>query len=76
MWSLIDNMKVEKDYLQIFELEVIGEGDTRIQVITHRQEQPDYHSPIVYIPYGPFYQGKVWAIDDGSGSVMCLPSER
>lgn len=76
MWSMIDSIDTEKDYLQIFDLEVLGEDKAQVQVIRHHQEQPAYQSPIIYIPYGPFYTGKVYAIDDSSASVMCLPEER
>ena len=77
MWSLIDNMEIEqKDSYQFFTLSVIGEDDTRVQVIEHTQEQPEYHSPIVYVPFEPYWSGRVYVIDDGSASVMCLPQER
>ncbi len=69
-------MTVEKDYLQIFKLEVIGSDDAQVQVIRHEQEVPEYHSPLIYIPYGPYYTGKVYIIDDGTISLMCLPEER
>ena len=76
LWDLIDTMTVEKDYLQIFKLEVIGSDDAQVQVIRHEQEVPEYHSPLIYIPYGPYYTGKVYIIDDGTISLMCLPEER
>ena len=77
MWEMIDNMSIEeKSCYQFFTLRVIGEGDAQSQVIEHEQEQPEYHSPIVYIPFGPYWEGKVYVIDDGTASVMCLPQER
>lgn len=77
MWNLIDMVPADqRDYLQIFELEVIGNGDVKTQVIKHWQEEPEYHSPLVYIPYGEYFTGKIYAIDDGSNSVMCFPCER
>lgn len=74
MWDMVDRMDIEeKDYLQIFELSTISES---IQVMEHHQEEPEYYSPRIYIPYGPFCSGKVYIIDDGEANVMCLPEER
>lgn len=77
MWNLIDMVPADqRDYLQVFELEIIGNGDAKTQVIKHWQEEPEYHSPIVYVPYGEYFAGKIFAIDDGPNSVMCFPHER
>ena len=38
MWSCIDNLKVEKDYLQVFNLSVVN----GIQRVEHKQEVPKY----------------------------------
>lgn len=74
MWKLVEQMDVsEKDYLQIFELEEI-KGP--VQVVRHWQEMPEYHSPLIYIPYGPYWTGKIYVIDDGEVVTMCLPEER
>ncbi|HBF4502518.1 TPA: hypothetical protein KON93_003911, partial [Clostridioides difficile] len=37
LWDLIDNLDIEKDYLQIFEINPIGLG---VVEIVHRQEVP------------------------------------
>lgn len=74
MWELFDQMDIpEKDYLQIFELEKITGP---VQTIRHWQEIPAYHSPVIYLPYGPYWTGKVYVIDDGDAITMCLPEER
>ena len=41
LWNLIDELNVEKDYLQVFELNSIGEG---IVEVIHKQEVPEYKS--------------------------------
>ncbi len=77
MWNIIDMVPAEhRDYLQIFELDIIGNGSARTQIIKHWQEEPEYYSPIVYIPYGEFFKGEIFVIDDGPNSVMCFPDER
>lgn len=74
MWKILDQMDIPgKDYLQIFELEEINGP---VQVIRHWQEVPEYHSPMIYLPYGPYWTGKVYVIDDGEAVTMCLPEER
>ena len=40
MWSCIDNLKVEKDYLQVFNLSVFNS----IQRVEHKQEVPEYQN--------------------------------
>ena len=39
LWDLIDNLIIEKDYLQIFEINPIGLG---VVEIVHKQEVPKY----------------------------------
>lgn len=47
LWNLIDELNVEKDYLQVFELNPIGKG---IVEMIHKQEVPEYQSSIyIYI---------------------------
>ena len=43
LWNLIDELNVEKDYLQVFELNSIGEG---IVEVIHKQEVPEYKSSL------------------------------
>lgn len=77
MWNIVEHLPIEeKDYLQIFELEVVGNSVVRLQVIKHRQEEPSYMSPVLYIPCTECFAGKVYIIDDGTASVMCFPEER
>ena len=75
MWVAIELMPEPKDYLQVFELEPLGEF---VQRITHTQEQPDYSCEL-YVPLPhdtDAVTAKVYVIDDGDHSTMCLPEER
>ena len=75
MWITIELMPEPKSYLQVFELEPLGEF---VQRMTHTQEQPDY-SCEVYVPLPHDVEAvtaKVYVIDDGDHSTMLLPEER
>ena len=79
MIMMISGMDIEiRDSFQFFKLYTIGHdyNNTKVQVIEHWQEEPEYHSPIMYIPNGPYFTGKVYMIDDGENCVMCFPNER
>ncbi|HBF4443106.1 TPA: hypothetical protein KON86_002736 [Clostridioides difficile] len=41
MWNLIDNLKIKRDYLQVFDITPI---DSNSMLITHKQEIPKYTS--------------------------------
>lgn len=70
LWYMIDTMKGEKDYLQVFELSV-RDGK---QHIIHRQEQPDYLMEYTFNITNPI-AAKIYIIDDGSHSTMLLAEE-
>lgn len=71
MWECIDRLPEERDYFQVFKLEVIGS----IQRIHHFSEQPEYSMeyllPMVTNPI----TAKVYVIDDGDHSTMLLAEE-
>ena len=60
LWNLIDELNIEKDYLQIFELNPIGEG---IVEIVHKQEIPEYESSIYIYNEEIKENKKIYAID-------------
>lgn len=71
LWELIDELIVEKDYLQVFELRQIGED--RIKII-HRQEVPEYKKE--HIIRGQIEKNlKIFAIDSGEYSTLLKSSE-
>lgn len=67
IWSLIDSLTIEKDYLQIFELNPIGKG---IVEIIHKQEVPAYES-YIYINNDDIKDKfKIYAIDSVEYSTL------
>lgn len=72
LWNLIDELQIEKDYLQIFELNPIGEG---IVEIVHKQEIPEYESSI-YIHNEEIKENKkIYAIDSMEYSTLMFSDE-
>lgn len=70
MWSCIDNLKVEKDYLQVFNLSVVN----GIQRVEHKQEVPKYKNTYSVLVSNPV-DAKIFVIDDGDYSTMLLAEE-
>ena len=72
LWELIDDMSVEKDYLQVFEL-TVRKGK---QEIEHRQEQPPYSKRyILKRRIAKPMTVKIYVIDSDKYSTMLLSSE-
>ena len=72
LWNLIDELNVEKDYLQIFELNPIGEG---IVEIIHKQEIPAYENSI-YIDNEEIKENKkLYALDSLEYSTLMFSQE-
>lgn len=72
LWMMVDSLKIEKDYLQVFKL-TNEEGK---QKIVHSQEEPDYKKE--YVINKPDWEPvvtKVYIIDDGDHSTMLLAEE-
>lgn len=67
IWNLIDSLTIEKDYLQIFELNPIGNG---IVEIIHKQEVPKYES-CIYINNDDIKNNlKIYVIDSVKYSTL------
>ena len=77
MWSMIEEMKVEKqDYFQVFILEKESENSRIVQKITHIQEQPEYEKTVVVpICENEVVEAKVYVIDDIDHCTMLLAEE-
>lgn len=72
LWDLIDNLIIEKDYLQIFEINPIGLG---VVEIVHKQEVPEYEASI-YIQNDLIKDKlKIYAIDSIEYSTMMFSDE-
>ena len=70
MWECIDKLSDPKDYLQVFNLSVVGS----LQRITHTSENPEYKKEYL-IPSEKPIPEKVYVIDDGDHSTMLLAEE-
>ncbi len=70
MWSCIDMLPGEADYLQVFELTATSEG----QRIAHKQEQPPYRKEYL-IPCAKPLSTKIFVIDDGEYATMLFAEE-
>ena len=70
LWSQIDSLEVEKDYLQVFTLTAEDEK----QVIEHHQEFPEYRRKSGYSSDNPI-TAKIFVIDDETHSTMLLAEE-
>lgn len=70
MWECIDNLSDPKDYLQVFNLSVVGS----LQRITHTSENPEYKMEYLIPSEKPITE-KVYVIDDGDHSTMLLAEE-
>ena len=71
MWECIDNLQIEKDYFQVFELSVLD----GIQRIHHFTEQPEYSMEYFLPTIIHTVTAKVYVIDDGEHSTMLLAEE-
>lgn len=73
LWSLVDDLKIEKDYLQAFKLNKVGD----VVNIEHTQEIPDYKLCIKLNAKDLEFNGnaKVYLIDSQDYSTMLLEEE-
>ena len=72
LWNLIDELQIEKDYLQIFELNPIEEG---IVEIIHKQEVPEYEASIYIYNELIKENKKIYAIDSVEYSTLMFSYE-
>ncbi|WP_122641089.1 DUF960 family protein [Romboutsia sp. Marseille-P6047] len=72
LWSMIEDVTVKKDYLQVFEIEPVKDNLLKIE---HRQEVPKYKKEIVVRNVGINSKVKIFVINDGEYSTMMLSEE-
>ena len=70
LWSCIDRLPPERDYLQVFNLSQVG----GLQRISHSSEQPQYHMEYL-VPCNNPITAKVYIIDSDTYSTMLLAEE-
>ncbi len=71
LWNCIDRLPEERDYLQVFDLEPMGDI---MQRITHSSEEPECHMTYL-IPTPSPITAKIYIIDSDAYSTMLLASE-
>ena len=73
LWNLVDDLKVEKDYLQVFKLSRVGD----IINIEHTQEVPEYKLFIKVNAEDLEFKEeiKIYVINSGVYSTMLLSEE-
>lgn len=72
MWNMIEELKVKKDYLQVFQLKEQGQ---QMLEITHKQEIPEFTQTILIKNIGIKKEMKIYVIDSGDYSTMMLSHE-
>lgn len=75
LWDMIDEMQIEKDYLQVFKLIPIEiDGETVLKIV-HTQERPPYECTVILSRLTQPIQEKIFVVDDGDHSTMMLAEE-
>lgn len=72
LWRLIDSLEIEKDYLQVFEIESISIDSLRI---VHKQEVPIYENEYLVLGLENIKKEKIFVIDSGEYSTMMYSHE-
>ena len=70
MWDCIDKLSEPKDYLQVFNLSLVGS----LQRITHTSGEPEYKKEYLIPSDNPITE-KIYVIDDGDHCTMLLAEE-
>lgn len=72
VWSMIEELEFEKDYLQVFKIKPL---DKDLVEIEHKQEIPKYNNSMIIKNVGISSIVKLFVIDDGEYSTMLLAEE-
>lgn len=73
LWSMIDTLLIEKDYLQVFKIKIINKNANLIE-IEHTTEQPNYKKTIQAVA-SIERDMKIYVIDDGDHTTMLFAEE-
>lgn len=72
LWELIENMEIEKDYLQVFKMRSL---DKNVVKITHKQEIPSYEKEYIISEIKEAADMNIFVIDSGDYCTMMLAHE-
>ncbi len=71
LWSAIDYMPTERDYLQVFKLSDVN----GLQTIEHSSEQPEFHMTYILAEVKNPVTAKIYVIDSVEYCTMLLAEE-
>ena len=71
MWTFVDLLPIEQDYLQVFELSEV-DGSQRI---VHTQECPPYRKEYTFPPNFRTVNGRIYIINDETHATMLFAHE-
>jgi len=71
LWSAIDYMPTERDYLQVFKLSDVN----GLQTIEHSSEQPEFHMTYILAEVEKPVTAKIYVIDSVDYCTMLLAEE-
>lgn len=76
IWHLIDSFDtaLPQDYMQVFDLSMIGQVENPVQKIVHKQEEPPYCREYIFNNVEAI-DAKIFVIDDETHSTMLLAEE-
>jgi len=72
IWGFIENMEIEKDYLQVFKMRSIDQNSVRI---IHKQEIPTYEKEYIISELRETSDMNIFVIDSGEYCTMMLAHE-
>ena len=71
LWTLVDRLPIEQDYLQVFELS----DSNGLQKIVHAQECPPYRKEYLFSPLFRTVTAKIYIINDEMHATMLFANE-
>jgi len=72
LWGFIENMEIEKDYLQVFKMRSIDHNSVRI---IHKQEIPSYEKEYIISAVQETADMNIFVIDSGEYCTMMFAHE-
>ena len=71
LWTLVDKIPIEQDYLQIFELS----EENGLQKVIHTQEWPPYRKEYFFAPLFRTVTSRIYIINDETHATMLFAHE-
>ena len=71
LWTFVDQLPIEQDYLQVFELSDVN----GLQKIVHTQECPPYKKEYLFFPLFRTVTARIYIINDETHATMLFAQE-